>query len=83
MDIDVRWCGGDPELIRKYVAELVTSAPDVILAAGNAIAAPLLQATRTLPIVFIYLADPVGAGFVKSLRQPAPTLPGSCSSNTA
>ena len=81
--IDVRWCGGDPELTRKYVAEFTALAPDVILTAGNAIATPLLQATRTLPIVFVYLADPVGAGFVKSLRQPGTNATESCSSNTA
>jgi ABC-type uncharacterized transport system substrate-binding protein len=68
--IDTRWGGGDAEVIRKYAAELIALAPDVILAPGNATVAPLLQATRTVPIVFPILVDPVGAGFVDSLAQP-------------
>ena len=68
--IDTRWGGGDAELIRKYAAELIALAPDVILAPGNATVAPLLQATRTVPIVFPILIDPVGAGFVDSLARP-------------
>jgi putative ABC transport system substrate-binding protein len=68
--IDTRYGAGDAELIRKYVAELIALAPDVILAAGNATVAPLLQATRAVPIVFPILIDPVGAGFVDSLARP-------------
>ena len=68
--IDTRWGGGDTEVIRKYAAELIALAPDVILAPGNATVAPLLQATRTVPIVFPILVDPVGAGFVDSLARP-------------
>ena len=56
--------------MRKYAAELVTLAPDVILASGTATVAPLLQATRTVPIVFVQVTDPVGAGFVDSLARP-------------
>jgi putative tryptophan/tyrosine transport system substrate-binding protein len=52
VQIDTRYGGGDAELIRNYVAELIALAPDVILAPGNATVAPLLQATRTVPIVF-------------------------------
>ena len=59
-----------PTSIRKYAAELVALAPDVILAVGTAALAPLLQATRTVPIVFVNVADPVGAGFVESLARP-------------
>jgi putative ABC transport system substrate-binding protein len=70
MRIDIRATGGDAELIRKYVAELIALAPDVIFTAGNTAVAPLLQATRTVPIVFAYLSDPVGAGFVDSLGRP-------------
>jgi putative tryptophan/tyrosine transport system substrate-binding protein len=55
---------------RKYAAELVTLAPDVILCAGSAAMGSLLQATRTLPIVFAIVSDPVGAGYVKSLSRP-------------
>ena len=59
-----------PTDIRKYAAELVALAPDVILAAGTSTVGPLLQATRTVPIVFVNVADPVGAGFVDSLARP-------------
>jgi putative ABC transport system substrate-binding protein len=68
--IDYRWGAGDPDNMRKYAAELVTLAPDVILASGTATVAPLLQATRTVPIVFVQVTDPVGAGFVDSLARP-------------
>src|SRR5262249_21489261 len=61
---------GDAELTRKYAAELVALAPDVIFASGTAQVGPLLQATRTVPIVFAIVADPVGAGFVDSLARP-------------
>ena len=61
---------GDAERIHKYAAELVALAPDVILASGTPTVAPLLQATRTVPIVFAQVTDPVGAGFVDSLARP-------------
>ena len=72
-----------PELIRKYAAELVALAPDVIFASGNAAVAPLLQATHTVPIVFSAVADPVGSGFVIVCRVRAAMPPASCSSNMA
>jgi putative tryptophan/tyrosine transport system substrate-binding protein len=68
--IDNRWTGGDAERVRKYAAELVTLAPDVILAAGGRMLGPLQQATHTIPIVFVEVADAVGGGFVKSLAKP-------------
>jgi putative ABC transport system substrate-binding protein len=68
--IDLRWGAGDPEQIRRYAAELVALTPDVILAAGSASTGPLLQATRAIPIVFVEVADPVGAGFVETLARP-------------
>jgi putative ABC transport system substrate-binding protein len=68
--IDYRWSAGDAVNMRKYAAELVALAPDVILTSGAAGAAPLLQATRIVPIVFVLVADPVGAGFVDSLARP-------------
>ena len=68
--IDYRWGAGDADNTRKYAAELVALAPDVILASGTASVAPLLQATRTVPIVFVQVTDPVGAGFVDSLAHP-------------
>ena len=68
--IDYRLGAGDADNMRKYAAELVALAPDVILASGTGAMAPLLQATRTVPIVFAQVTDPVGAGFVDSLAQP-------------
>ena len=70
MRIDTRWGGGNADDIRKYAAELAALAPDVILAPGSPTVGPLLQATRTVPIVFANVADPVGAGFVDSLARP-------------
>jgi putative ABC transport system substrate-binding protein len=68
--IDYRWSAGDPNNIPEHAAELAALAPDVILAAGGAVTAPLLKATRTVPIVFVIVPDPVGAGFVDSLARP-------------
>jgi putative ABC transport system substrate-binding protein len=68
--IDIRWGAGDPERIRRYAAELVALAPDVILAATSAATGPLLQATRTVPIVFVQVGEPVGAGFVETVARP-------------
>ena len=68
--IDTRWGAGNAADTRKYAAELVALAPDVIVAIGSAAMEPLLQATRTVPIVFAIVPDPVGAGFVDSLSRP-------------
>ena len=68
--IDVRAGAGDVDRIRGYVDELVALAPDVILTTGAAGVAPLLKATRTVPIVFTNVVDPVGAGFVDNLARP-------------
>jgi putative tryptophan/tyrosine transport system substrate-binding protein len=70
VQIDTRWSAGNADDTRRYAAELVALAPGVILANGNAAVAPLLQATRTVPIVFVIVPDPVGAGFVDSLARP-------------
>jgi putative tryptophan/tyrosine transport system substrate-binding protein len=70
MQIDIRFGGGDAERIRKSAAELVALAPDVIFATGSASVAAMLQATRTVPIVFAIVPDPVGSGFVNSLSRP-------------
>src|SRR5262249_34021735 len=64
--IDTRWPAGDAERIRRYAAELAVLAPDLILASGSAAVGPLLQVTRTVPIVFVIVPDPAGAGFVDS-----------------
>ena len=68
--IEYRWGAGDAELFRRHASELVALAPDVILAGGGAVVPSLLQATRTVPIVFTGTPDPVGAGFVESLARP-------------
>ena len=68
--IDIRWAAGDAELYRKYAAELVALAPDIILASSSPTVAALQAATRTVPIVFAHAVDPVGAGFVDSLARP-------------
>jgi putative tryptophan/tyrosine transport system substrate-binding protein len=68
--IDYRWGDGKADTMRKNAAELVALAPDVILASSSGAVAPLLEATRTVPIVFTAVADPVGAGYVDSLARP-------------
>ena len=68
--IDTRWAAANAADIRRHAAELAALAPDVILAAGASTVGPLLQATRTVPIVFPIVVDPVGAGFVDSLARP-------------
>jgi putative ABC transport system substrate-binding protein len=68
--IDYRWPAGDADKARKYAAELVALAPDVILTVSSVSLTPLLQATRTVPIVFLAIVDPVGSGFVNSLSRP-------------
>jgi putative ABC transport system substrate-binding protein len=70
LQIDYRWGAGDTSRNRKNAAELVALAPDAILVTGNPTLEPLLQATRTVPIVFVQAADPVGAGLVQSLARP-------------
>jgi putative tryptophan/tyrosine transport system substrate-binding protein len=74
--IEYRWAAGDAERIRKYAAELVALAPDVILATGGAVVGPLLEATSTVPIVFAQTPDPVGAGFVTTLARPGSNATG-------
>ena len=74
--IDIRWGAGDAERSRKYAAELAALAPDVILASGDSTVGALLQATRTVPIVFATTADPVAAGFVDSLARPGRNITG-------
>jgi ABC-type uncharacterized transport system substrate-binding protein len=81
--IEYRSGGGDPDRIRKHVADLLALAPDVVLTSGTTTMGPLLQATNTVPIVFVNVADPVGAGFVQSLARPGGNSPDSSSSNMA
>ena len=70
VSIDTRWATSNTAEVDRHARELAALAPDVILANGSAAAAPLLQATRTVPIVFAIAADPVGAGLVDSLARP-------------
>jgi putative ABC transport system substrate-binding protein len=70
IQIDYRWSRGNMDDTRKYAAELVALAPDVIFGPGSATVGPLRQATRSVPIVFVLVVDPVGSGFVNSLARP-------------
>jgi putative ABC transport system substrate-binding protein len=76
VQIDYRWSTGSEDDTRKYAAELVALAPDVIFTSGSAAIEPLLRATRTIPIVFALVPDPVGAGFVSSLARPGGNVTG-------
>ena len=68
--IDLRWGAGDADRFRAQASELVTLAPDAILASSVPVVTPLLQATRSVPIVFVQVVDPVGAGLVASMARP-------------
>ena len=74
--IETCWTVGDPERIRRGVAELLALEPDVILATGSTTVGPLRRATRTVPIVFVTVPDPVGAGFVANLTRPGGNVTG-------
>jgi putative ABC transport system substrate-binding protein len=74
--LEVRWGGGDQAAIRKHAAELVALAPDVLVAGGGAAAEVILKVTRTIPIVFVIVPDPVGSGFVESLSKPGANATG-------
>jgi putative tryptophan/tyrosine transport system substrate-binding protein len=74
--IDHRWALGDPDRLRRSAEELATLAPDALVAGGGSAATALQQATRTLPIVFGNVPDPVGAGFVESLARPGGNMTG-------
>ena len=74
--VDIRWSADSNADARKYAAELVALAPDVILAQGSSPVASLLQVTSTVPIVFTNVADPVGAGYVDSLARPGGNITG-------
>jgi putative ABC transport system substrate-binding protein len=68
--IETRWAGNRSEDIRRHVSELIALTPDVILANGTSTLGPLLQVSRTIPIVFVQVTDPVGSGYVESLAKP-------------
>jgi len=75
VQIDTRWAKG-PADIRRYVTELAALAPDVIVITGTAAMSPMLEATRTVPIVFANVADPIGAGFVRNMAHPGGNVTG-------
>jgi putative ABC transport system substrate-binding protein len=68
--VDYRWAAGKADLFRRYAAELVALEPDAILTSGGAGVPPVLEATRTIPVVFVITPDPVGNGYVASLSRP-------------
>jgi putative tryptophan/tyrosine transport system substrate-binding protein len=74
--IDYRWARNDPELIGKFVAELIALAPDLILTSGSIVVGPMVRATRDIPIVFLQVIDPVGSGFIESMGQPGGNVTG-------
>ena len=76
LKIEARQVGSDTDYIHRYAAELVALAPDVIVSIGSVAVAPLQQATRTIPIVFANVPDPVGAGFVQSMARPGGNITG-------
>jgi putative ABC transport system substrate-binding protein len=74
--IDYRWGAGDAESMRRYSVELIALAPDVVLAGGSEAVAAFQNATRNVPILFVNVVDPVGAGYVNSLSRPGGNLTG-------
>jgi putative ABC transport system substrate-binding protein len=76
VQFDVRWAGGELSKFRRHTAELVALAPDVILTSGTLALRSVSEATRTVPVVFVNVTDPVGAGFVDSLSRPGANVTG-------
>ena len=68
--IDVRWAAADVDSMKRFAKELVTLQPDLIITSSTPATAAMLQATRTIPVIFVLVADPVGSGFVASLPRP-------------
>jgi putative ABC transport system substrate-binding protein len=73
---DIRWAGGDPDKARTFARELIGTAPDVIVPSSNLVTTIVQQETRTIPIVFVLVGDPVGSGYVASMAQPGGNVTG-------
>jgi len=76
LKIETRNVGADLDHLRRYATELIALKPDVIVSVGSVTVAPLQQATRTIPIVFVNVPDPVGAGFVQTMARPGGNITG-------
>src|SRR5882672_1221200 len=76
LTIDYRWAGADPDKARAYARELIGMAPDVIVPSTNQVTAILRQETSSIPIVFVFVGDPVGSGFAASLAKPGGNITG-------
>src|SRR3954469_13374738 len=74
--IDYRWAGSDLGMIPKFVAELVASAPDVIVTSGSIVVGPMVRATRNIPFVLLQVIVPVGSGLIESMAQPGGNVTG-------
>jgi putative ABC transport system substrate-binding protein len=83
LHMDIRWGGGDANRARMYAKELVALQPDIILAQGTPVTAALQRETRTIPIVFVVVTDPVGDGFVAGLAHPGGNITGFLTSESA
>jgi putative tryptophan/tyrosine transport system substrate-binding protein len=73
---DIRWAGGDPDKARTFARELIGMTPDVIVPSSNLVTTIVQQETRTIPIVFVLVGDPVGSGYVASMAQPGGNVTG-------
>ena len=76
IEIDTRWATADVESMQRFAKELVALQPDLILTSSTPATAAMLQQTRTIPIIFVWVADPVGSGFVASLPRPGGNVTG-------
>jgi putative ABC transport system substrate-binding protein len=73
---DIRWAGGNPDKARAFAKELIGMAPDVIVPSSNQVTSILQEETRTIPIVFVLVGDPIGSGYVANMAQPGGNLTG-------
>ena len=74
--LDVQWAGGDLARIQTLVSEIIAAGPDIIVANGTAVTSAVHQATKTIPVVFVLAADPVGLGYIESLGRPGGNMTG-------